>query len=213
MNGPTVSAVSITLTGTLKTCYLGMQAFKTDVDLIDNVRKENCEKSFSTLVQKYENLFYRICHKYSSYLANNGIDVQDVLADKDYIIWSCCINFDPSKKTKFSTHVANTAKFTCLNFANKRKSFNLLNIDDEEILSHVEENCIVGSEKIDYSEMIQFEISRIKDCRARRILKLKYLSDEKMTWRQISEKMNISVQTSIGLHKKALKLLKNRIKI
>lgn len=190
-----------------------MKVLETDTDLIENVKKINCEKSFSSLVQKYENLFYRICHKYSSYLSKNGIDVQDVLADKDYIIWSCCINFDPSRKTKFSTHVANTAKFTCLNFANKRKSFNLLNIDDEDVLSHVEENLIVGSEKTDHTEMIEYEINRIKDCRARKILKLKYFSGEKMTWRQISEKMNISVQTSIGLHKKALKLLKNRIKI
>jgi len=190
-----------------------MKVSKPELDLIKNVKEINCEVSFSILVSRYENLFYRICHKYSSYLSKNGIDVKDVLADKDYIIWNCCLNFNHLKKTKFSTHIANAAKFTCLNAANKRKSFHLLNIDDEEVMSHIEENCFVEPSFVNRNESILYEIDKIEDCRIKKILKLKYLSGEKMTWKEISKKMNISVQTSIGLHKKALKLLRNRIKI
>lgn len=141
----------------------------------------------------------------------SGIFVDDVLNDKDYIIYQSAKSFDPTRKTKFSTWLGNQVRYYCLNKINKNKKY--VTTEDQELsfLMEREEGPEDNKELRDY--MLDL-LSQIKDKRIKRIFELRYFSEEKsrMTWTDISRKVKVSSQTAINLHNKGLDSLKKKIK-
>jgi len=141
----------------------------------------------------------------------SGIFVDDVLNDKDYIIYQSAKSFDPTRKTKFSTWLGNQVRYYCLNKINKNKKY--VTTEDQELsfLVEKEERQEDNKELRDY---ILNLLSQIKDKRVKKIFELRYFSDEKsrMTWTDISKKVSVSSQTAINLHNKGLTSLKKKIK-
>ena len=140
---------------------------------------------------------------------------EDVYAEKDLIVLKCALSFDPSRKTKFSTWLGNYAKFTCLNYVNSKKY--IFNADTEQLHEFIEESQFAPDHTDTLSEEFKILLSTmdgLKDCRIKKIFQMRYFYDKKKegTWKNISENLNMSIQTAINLHKKGLGLLKNRLK-
>ena len=174
-----------------------------------------CEKSFLELCRRYENVYYKICQKYRHALVNAGVQPEDVYAEKDLIVLKCAQSFDPSRNTKFSTWLGNYAKFTCLNYVNSKKY--IFNSDSDELLDFIEESHTISPHTENLNEEFEILIStldKLKDERIKIIFRMRYFYDSKKegTWKNISEKLGMSIQTAINLHKKGLHLLKNRLK-
>ena len=56
-------------------------------------------------------------------------------------------------------------------------------------------------------------IESCSDERIQKIFKMRYLNDsnKKMPWNKIAKKLDISTQTAINIHNKAIKLLKTKV--
>ena len=120
-----------------------------------------------------------------------------------------------SRKTKYSTWLGNYAKFTCLNYVNSKKY--IFNADTEQLHEFIEESQFAPDHTDTLSEEFKILLSTmdgLKDCRIKKIFQMRYFYDKKKegTWKNISENLNMSIQTAINLHKKGLGLLKNRLK-
>lgn len=184
-----------------------------DLQLIENIKKNSCDDSYLELCRRYENVFYKQCHKYSSALKASGVNPDDLFGEKDYIIWTCVTKYDPERRTKLSTYIGNYARYICLNSINSRRL--LVNFDNQEIKDFVEgkQSSSYGQDEDMYKyENLKACYDSISDERLKLIIKYRYFSGSKQTWKVIAKKMNISIQTAISLHNKVLKILKDKIK-
>ena len=141
----------------------------------------------------------------------SGIFIDDVLNDKDYIIYQSAKSFEPDRNTKFSTWLGNQVRYYCLNKINKNKKY--VTTEDQELSFLVEK----GDKKEDGRELKDYLfnlLSKIKDKRIEKIFELRYFSQEekRMTWTIISNKINVSSQTAINLHNKGLSILRKKMK-
>lgn len=184
----------------------------TDDQLIERVKKDACSESYSELCRRYENVFYRICHRYKTPIESVGLDITDIFSDRDTIFLTCIEKFDPSKNTKFSTWAGNYTRYHCLTVINRRKR--IVSSEDEETKEFLEEMGQVDSyheEKNDPKENVSYFFSSITNERHKRVLKLRYYNDPTLTWKEIASILGVSVQTAISLHNKAIKTLQGKI--
>ena len=72
-----------------------------------------------------------------------------------------------------------------------------------------------GIKSIEYEEEIKnviHVISKIKDDRVRKIFKMRYCSDKKLTpWKKIAKKLDLSIQGCINIHNKHLTEIKKYV--
>jgi len=144
-----------------------------------------------------------------------GIQPEDVFEEKNFILLKCALSYDPNRGAKFSTWVGNYAKFTCLNYMNSKKY--IFNAETEELHDYVKENQPAPERPESYEEEMDITFSALRNLKDKRIInifKMRYFYDSKKdsTWKNISDKQGISIQTAINLHKKGLRLLKNQLK-
>ena len=73
----------------------------TDAELIIKVKKNNCNQSLKTLIQRHSALCFDICKKYSSAISKNGLRVEDVTEEKEFLIYKsaiCLLYTSPSPR-------------------------------------------------------------------------------------------------------------------
>lgn len=190
-------------------------SLESDASLVRCVKQNNCETSFAEICKRHENLFYKICHRYDKKLNSFGIKIQEVLEDKYFVIFTSIISFDESKNCKFSTWLANQARFNCLNKINKSKNF--INLEEEgEAVKFLEnlsfEEYFKATKKINTSIIIDL-LSKLDDTRIVEIFRKKYVDGESKTkWSHIAKEMGVSTQTILNLHKKGLQYISKKIK-
>jgi len=184
---------------------------KTPDDFLANeVKEKDCENSLVELIGRHSNLCYNICQKYMPVMHASGIFVDDVLGDKDYIIYHSAKTFDPTRKTKFSTWLGNQVRYHCLNKINKNKKY--VTTEDQELSFLIDKDGEI-EDTAELRDYISDLLSKIKDKRIKQIFEFRYFSnEEKMTWTAVAKKINVSSQTAINLHNRGLSILKKRMK-
>lgn len=183
-----------------------------DEELIARVKKDACSSSYSEICKRYENIFYKICHRYKTPLESVGLDPVDVFSDRDTIFLTCIEKFDPSKNTKFSTWAGNYTRYYCLTLINRRKR--IVSSEDEEAKEFLETFGQLDSYhegKNDPKENVAFFFSSLTNQRHKQVLRLRYYNEPSLTWKEIAAILDVSVQTAISLHNKAIKSLKGKI--
>jgi RNA polymerase sigma factor (sigma-70 family) len=186
---------------------------KTDIQLVRSVKRNADNDSFNEICRRYENLFYKICQKYSTVLSTIGVNMQDIFDEKNFIIYHCILSFKAKKNTKLSTWIGNYARYLCLNSINAKKF--ILPIDNQEIQKSLEENQIKNeyihsSHNIENYGYIFNILGQLKDERITNIFKHRYCGDKKMIWSQVAQKMNLSTQTVVNLHDRGLDLIRKK---
>lgn len=186
-----------------------------DAELVALVRQEASDIAFLEICRRYENIFFKVCQRYSVPLYNIGINPQDIFSEKDYIIFHCILTFKPNKKAKLGTWIGNYARYLCLNSIHARKF--ILPTTDDEVVQYVENNQASqnyndgqsdAADEFEYAIML---LEKIKDRRILEIFKLRYLGNKRMIWARIAEKLGVSTQTVINLHNRGLNLLKKKL--
>ena len=183
-----------------------------DIGLIDNIKKYNDEKSLKLLIEKHSGLCNSLYKKYSIPLQASGVCVEDIVKEKDYIVYKSAISFDKNKKSKFSTWLYNQIRFQCLNSINENSHYLALEDSKLNFLIDKEVDKIPQNSK-NLSSYIFNIIESLSDKRIEKIFKMRYCdaNRKKMSWNKISKKLNISTQTAINLHNKTIKFLKTKI--
>lgn len=185
-----------------------------DLTLVYNIKnKTNEEESLKELIHRHSGIYLNMVNSFMKN-ANNSSLKEDIIAEKDYVIYYSALKYDEKKGAKFSTHVGNEAKWACLNATNKNKKYLEL-FDNQFDLSEIEYNS--SEENMNFNaKIIKTFIEYAESCRDKRIakiFKLRYSNGKKLTpWRKISAEMDLSIQGCINIHNNALNVLSKQIK-
>ena len=192
-----------------------MELQKEDLELVNNVREDNCQDSLKELINRHSALCYNVYQKYGSTLSSSGVFFDDVVKEKDYVIYKSAMSYNPDRNTKFSTWVGNHARYHCLNLINQNQKYVAVN---DSTLNYFIENNEVDSPQLqpqgrqDSLEYIFNLLSQLRDKRIKKVFELRYLgSDGKESWSRIGENMSVSTQTAINLHDRGLKVLRKKM--
>jgi RNA polymerase sigma factor (sigma-70 family) len=180
--------------------------------LVKNVQEYNDEESLKTLINRHSALCNSLYKKYSQSMIASGVHLQDVVDQKDYMVYKSAMTFDPCKKSKFSTWLYNQIRYQCLNCMNENSHY--LTLETDKLNYLIEKNAPNHKEYKNINDYILNIIEICSDKRAKKIFKMRYsnYSGEKKSWSKIAKKLKISTQTAINIHNKTLKLLKFKIK-
>jgi DNA-directed RNA polymerase specialized sigma subunit len=124
--------------------------------------------------------------------------------------------YDPNRNTKFSTFLANEAKWSFLNKSQKEKRFNrhILMPDDGQFEFVAPPEEFNSDAPTDTMEYIFGILKEHPDKRVGDIYRLRYRSGKKnkvMPWHMIGDKMKLSAQGCINIHNKALNYIKDKL--
>ena len=190
-----------------------MQQQNNDLDLILNIKNNNCSDSLKSLEIKHSGICHQMIKKYQSVLNNFGISKDELDEEKIFVVYKSALNFNPDKNVKFSTWLGNQMRYYCLNLINKNNSG--ISMDDENIKYILEKNQIAIPENFDKEkiELILDILNQMKDKRMSKIFKLRYFNktNKVSSWNAIGKKLKISTQTAINIHNKALKLINTKL--
>jgi len=188
-----------------------------DDELIFNIKHElNIDNSLKELISRHSGIYLRIVNSYMKYCPSQSLR-EDIINDKDITIYDSALKYKKDKGAKFSTFLGNEAKWKCLNTANKSKKDNIF--FQTEDFNFLKPSCkyIAYSDSESFKEEIlsnfHAELKSYPDSRVFKIFKMRYSGDSKLKpWREISEKMNLSIQGCINIHNSALKKISKNIK-
>ncbi len=188
---------------------------ESDWALVKMVREEASDDAFLEVSRRYQDLFYKVCQRYAAALQYSGIFIQDIFNEKNIIILHCIRTFKRNKKTKLSSWIGNYARYLCLNSINARKF--IAPSCDTEVQDKIEEvqahhDFFVNKKDFKESRDYVFDLlGQLKDPRIKEIFEYRYFSDKRMIWKKIARKMNVSLQTTVSLHKRGINLIRNKM--
>ena len=184
---------------------------KTDLELVEGVKNKNCSDCLEELINRHAPLCYDVCKKYIHVFPPNGIIIDDIISEKDFVIYKSAMSYNPDKGAKFSTWLGNQMRYHCLNSINKNR---LIPMEDEKINFIINKNS--EDDRDDIPEEIEFLrniLSQMKDKRVKQVFEMRYFSGspKKVPWNKVAKKIGVSTQTAINLHNKTIKMLKNKL--
>mgnify|MGYP003120923987 FL=1 len=185
-----------------------------DLSLITNLKEASDEDSLLQLIERHSGIYHSMVNHFMSH-PQNALDKDQMVNEKDSTIYSAAMNYDPTRKTKFSTHLANQTKWKCLNLLNKNKRMKQFFIDEDE--NHFEPSCesfISDLTRGEVFSLFQKCLKKEKDERVKKIVDIRYDGpDNKLTpWRVISEELKMSIQGCINIHNRFIEKVKRHIK-
>jgi RNA polymerase sigma factor (sigma-70 family) len=186
----------------------------TDLQLIQKIKKNNCEQSLLELYSRHQGICNKMLQKYCKVCYDIGVSLEDLNSEKIYVVYKSALSFKANKKIKFSTWLGNQMRYHCLNTFNKQsKDVSMENENIKYITENNQskqiDNALLNKEKVD---LIFNILDQMADSRVKEIFNLRYFSDRKnQPWNKIGKKMHISTQTVINIHNKALSFLNKKI--
>jgi len=186
-----------------------------DSDLIENIKNaNNVDESLQELINRHSGIYLEMVNAFLRNCNNDSLK-DDIVSEKDLIIYNSALKYDSTKGTKFSTFLGNEAKWTCLNASNKNKKFLELTDQNFDFQTLKEEK---ETEKEDFKNQILNKFKKhldiYPDKRVSKIFNMRYENVNKLTpWRKISKEMDLSIQGCINIHNSALKTIAKKIKL
>ena len=176
---------------------------------IKNVQAKDCNESLKKVIERYSPVFISMYSKYIKPLSDSGADANDILSDKDLIIYESAKSFDLGERSSFCTWLSNNVKYKCLHMISKQTKKQILadrfKKNSDSIISDY------PYKNIEMNKFIFNTLNKIKDKRIERVYSLRYFSGEKMTWSKIGKQLGFSSQTAINLHKRGAEILRRKI--
>lgn len=186
---------------------------KADSSLVKLIKRDGNNEAFLEVCRRYENIFFKICQRYTGALYRSGINPKDIFSEKDYLIFHCIRSYDPKKRTKLGTWIGNYARYLCLNSINSRK-FEVPQCDEETMKFLEDEQSMSAylhssDQRKEDSLYLVHLLDQMKDKRISAIFKMRYWN-KKVTWADIAKALHLSTQTVINLHSRGLRILSNK---
>ncbi len=192
-----------------------MNTHLTDSALTEKIKESNDGEALTELISRHSGIYVDMLKKFG-YKSLTENQISDIMGDKDYVIYKAALEYDP-EKAKFSTHLANKAKYLCLTQRTKNKKNHLIsNYDDLEFCQ--KDEALNPRDQYIFSDCfvrILHLIEKHEDKRLKVIFDERYFGGRRgklKPWKQVAEKVNLSAQGCINIHNRAIKELKNKIK-
>ena len=189
-----------------------------DSTLIKRIRTEGCNESYKLICFRHERLFYKICQNYLPIARIRGLKNEDILEEKDFVIFKAVNSYKNNKNTKFSTWLGNCTKYFCLTAINANDR--MVSSEDDFLRVALDSRIrdeYVAEDKLKYDKEYIFNIlDKLKDKRISLVFQLRYFEsfkeDHKPTWSFIAKKIKTSTQTAINLHQRGKEILLKKLK-
>lgn len=186
----------------------------TDLQLVNNIKKYDCEKSLLELSERHAGICNKMIQKYCKICSDVGVSLSDLNTDKLLVVYKSAKSFKKNKKIKFSTWLGNQMRYHCLNTLNNNSKD--ISMENENIKFIAEKNQNINFSQENFTqnkiEHVNEILNQMHDPRMKQIFNLRYFSENKLSpWNKIGKKMNISTQTAINIHNKAVKFLNKKI--
>jgi RNA polymerase sigma factor (sigma-70 family) len=184
---------------------------KDDINLIFDIKQKSCNNSLKELISRHHGICFSIGRRFS---ANSNFNLQDLTDNKDWIIYSSALSFNPEKGSKFSTWLANQVKFYCLNLKNKTSRYVETEPDTIEFLINQYHNA--SNDKSNKKELINtlYDIlDQVKDENMKKAIHYRYFSNKEkiLNYCEIGQILNVTPQTVLNWHNKFIDLAKKKL--
>jgi RNA polymerase sigma factor (sigma-70 family) len=187
---------------------------ESDLSLIEKVKNNSDADSLQLLIERHSGIYLNMIN---SVIPNSCdfLDKDDLIEDKNFSIYKAIMNYDENKNTKFSTYLGNETRWKCLNLFNRGTKYKYLDINDFNDDQNLSNDTVV--QDISSKEMLDkvFNLADThEDQRVKKIINLRYKVGNKnktMPWKDISEKVNVSIQGCINIHDRFIEEIKKEL--
>jgi hypothetical protein len=187
-----------------------------DIDLVRKINEDGDGESLRALSDRHAPLIASIIARLAKRF-NNWAVVQDVIEERDYIVYTSAGKFNPNRNTKFSTFLGNETKWAYLNKCSAQKKTNRHIPTDSEIL----ENKVASEEfplelimKQDTLGYIFRILANHPDRRMEKIFTMRYVIGKRnkvMPWHLVGRGVGLSAQGCINIHKAGINFIKEEL--
>lgn len=171
--------------------------------------KESCiDTDLIELISLNSALMDRAFYSYKKrYPKCYDLKVKDFNDNKPYIVYQAILTYD-SSKSRFTTHLVNYCKYYCL----YQVAHCLPRIEssdkEEQFLMDVTE--IKEPKNTEILAILKKYVDGLTNEKIKKILQMRYFSDQKKTFKEIASCFNYSPQRIEQLHQKGIKMLRKK---
>jgi DNA-directed RNA polymerase specialized sigma subunit len=189
----------------------------TDAELIDSIKRKEDSNALVILTDRHAPLYASTITKLARKF-NNWNNVSELLGEKYFVAYNAALRFDPGRNTKFSTFLANEAKWAYLNRCNKQKRISKqVHVQDQflEKLGTVESNPQKDLVERDTLVFIFKALSLHPDKRIKKIFTMRYKTgkgNKVMPWHEVGGRVGLSAQGCINIHSTGIQFIKEKLK-
>jgi len=158
--------------------------------------------AMSQLICQNSGIFLNILDRY---LPTEQFPTQkfDMKEEKDFHIYQAAMTFNPKKDMKFQTYLGQTIKWKCLTLKSRGPDKDTVFIDSlESPLAEKEPDDCSGKFKVE--EIFQYA-EKYPNELARKIVRLRYDSGSKVSWKQVAKVLDVSVSWATLVHAQFIK--------
>lgn len=185
-----------------------------DLVLIKNIKKNvDTERSLRLLTEKHSGIFYdKVNHfmRHPNFGNTSGLLKEDILNEKEFIIYSAAISFNEEKNVQFSTWLGNsTFYYLHSNYHNNKNEILVEELPDQT------QEISDAPDKQEYLNRIKDYIHDLNDPRIEKLFNLRYFSSTNgklATWKYIGKQLGLSLERCRQIHNEVIKELQESIK-
>lgn len=174
----------------------------TDDKILVSQLKQGDKKAFEQIFKKYSERIYYFSIKYLKLKE----DAEEITQEVFVRLWNR--RFDLKTELSFSSYLFMIAKNAVIDMLRKRQKESVFN---EDINSGVESSSHDDSKSIEYNELHEIIQNSIQELPQKRRQIYLLSRDEGLTYKQIAEKLNISIKTVESHMRLALQQLKKSV--
>jgi DNA-directed RNA polymerase specialized sigma24 family protein len=183
---------------------------ESDLSLINRIKNGDGGDSLTSLIERHSGIYVYVVDQFTK-SPNSIIDRDTIMQEKDLAIYAAALNYNPNCKSKFSTYLANEAKWKCLNAISKAKRKRETSLEElKNDLSSDDDSCqqLIRVESFNFFKNM---LNKEKDKRVKKIIDIRYntTNNKLVPWRVVAKELDMSIQGCINIHNKFI----NKVKI
>lgn len=151
-----------------------------DLQLVSEVKQNNSSFAVTEVINRFSGCYMDICNSYT-YVPRFEMD--ELICNKNTNIYKYVLDYRADKGMKISTYISQRIKWECMS----------------KIVDHIEPETITENVAVtenepsfDNKEIISKALEGLNNEKFSKIVKLRYLGSEIMTWQDIGKKIGCS---------------------
>ena len=185
---------------------------ESDLSLINKIKASNDQDCLISLIERHSGIYVYVVDQFTRN-PNSLIDRDTIMQEKDHTIFVAALNYNPDCKSKFSTYLANEAKWKCLNAISKAKRRRETSFDDLKNDPSSGDDSCQQLIKVESFNFFKNMLEKEKDKRVKKIIDIRYntTNNKLVPWRVVAKELDMSIQGCINIHNKFITKVKNEL--
>jgi DNA-directed RNA polymerase specialized sigma subunit len=173
-----------------------------DLSLVNRVKATGDSEAMSQLINSHTGIFVQTLER-SLPTDQFATQKEDFKNERAFHMYDAVMKYKPDSAMKFSTFLGQTIKWKCLTLKNRGPDKDTVFIDSLDT-PPAEKEPENHENKFKIEEIFQYAETYPNDL-ARKIVKLRYDSANKIGWKQVAKQLDISVSWATLIHSQFIK--------